>query len=210
MFEDRREAGRKLGKALDKYRGENVIVLAVPKGGVEVGCQAAKYLEADFSLIVIRKLPFPDNPESGFGAVAEDGSSFIYEQFASFYPEQTVQKIIEEQKREIERRIHVLRKGSPLPELKDRTVVVIDDGIAMGSTMRASIKLCQNKGAKKIVVASPVAGREVAATIGQMVDEIVILEKPAFFRAVAQVYRNWYDVSDQEVITIMENYQASR
>lgn len=210
MFEDRREAGKRLAQALKKYKEKDVIVLAIPKGGVEVGYQVAKYLQADFSLIVTRKLPFPDNPESGFGALAEDGSTFIYEQFAFFYPEQTVLKIIDEQKREIKRRIDVLRKGHSLPVIKGKTVILIDDGIAMGSTMKASIKLCQNRGAKKIVVASPVAGREVAGEIGRMVDEAVILEKPVFFRAVAQVYRNWYDVSDQEVMEILEKWEKER
>ena len=210
MFEDRRDAGKKLMQALEKYKGKNVVVLAIPKGGVEVGHQVAEHLKADFSLIVTRKLPFPDNPESGFGAIAEDGSVFIYEQFAFFYPEQTVQKIISEQKKEIKRRIDVLRKGRPLPEIRGKTVILIDDGIAMGSTMRASIKLCQNRGAKKIVVASPVAGREVAEEIGRMVDEVIILEKPMFFRAVAQVYRNWYDVSDQEVMEILEKWEKEQ
>ena len=210
MFEDRRDAGKRLAHALERYKGKNVIVLAIPKGGVEVGHQVARYLKADFSLIVTRKLPFPDNPESGFGAIAEDGSVFIYEQFAFFYPEQTVRRIIGEQKKEIKRRIDILRKGRPLPEIRGKTVILIDDGIAMGSTMRASIKLCQNRGAKKIVVASPVAGREVAGDIGRMVDEIIILEKPVFFRAVAQVYRNWYDVSDQEVMKILEKWEKEQ
>jgi putative phosphoribosyl transferase len=210
MFEDRRDAGKRLAQALKKYKKKDVIVLAIPKGGVEVGYQVAKYLQADFSLIVTRKLPFPDNPESGFGALAEDWSTFIYEQFASFYPEQIIRKIIAEQKREIARRIDVLRKGGTLPQIKGKTVILIDDGIAMGSTMRASIKLCRNKGAKKIVVASPVAGREIAGEIGRMVDEVVILEKPVFFRAVAQVYRNWYDVSDQEVMEILEKWKKER
>ena len=210
MFEDRGDAGKRLAQALEKYKEKKVIVLAIPKGGVEVGHQVAKYLKADFSLIVTRKLPFPDNPESGFGAIAEDGSVFIYEQFAFFYPEQIVRRIIGEQKKEIKRRIDILRKGRPLPEIKGKTVILIDDGIAMGSTMKASIKLCQNRGAKKIVVASPVAGREVAGDIGRMVDEVIILEKPLFFRAVAQVYRNWYDVSDREVIEILEKWEKEQ
>lgn len=209
MFEDRKDAGEKLAKALAKYKDKDVLVLSIPRGGVEVGYQVAKYLNAEFSLIVTRKLPFPDNPESGFGAVAEDGSTFIYESYSYYLSEETINKIIREQKQEIERRIDVLRKGMPLPEVQNKTVILIDDGIAMGSTMSASIKLCKNRKAKKIVVAAPVSGEEMADKLGKMVDEVVILERPRFFQAVAQVYRNWYDVPDQEVIEILEKWDKA-
>lgn len=209
MFEDRKDAGEKLAKALVKYKDEDVLILSIPRGGVEVGYQVAKYLNADFSLIVTRKLPFPDNPESGFGAVAEDGSTFVYKSYTYYLSEETINKIIREQKQEIERRIDVLRKGRPLPEVQNKTVILIDDGIAMGSTMSASIKLCKNRKAKKIVVAAPVSGEEMADKLGKMVDEVVILEKPRFFQAVAQVYRNWYDVPDREVIEILEKWDKT-
>lgn len=209
MFEDRKDAGEKLAKALAKYKDEDVLILSIPRGGVEVGYQVAKYLNAEFSLIVTRKLPFPDNPESGFGAVAEDGSTFIYESYSYYLSEETINKIIREQKQEIERRIDVLRKGMPLPEVQNKTVILIDDGIAMGSTMSASIKLCKNRKAKKIVVAAPVSGEEMADKLGKMVDEVVILERPRFFQAVAQVYRNWYDVPDREVIEILEKWDKA-
>lgn len=210
MFEDRKDAGKKLAKALAKYKDKNALILSIPRGGVEVGYQVAKYLNADFSLIATRKLPFPDNPEAGFGAIAEDGSTFIYESHAYYLSEETINKIIREQKQEIKRRIDVLRKGRPLPEVKNRTVILVDDGIAMGSTMKASVKLCKNKKAEKIVVAAPVSGKEVAEKLGKMVDEIVILEKPRFFQAVAQVYRNWCDVPDREVIEILEKWEQKR
>jgi len=124
-------------------------------------------------------------------------------------PPDTIKKIIREQNAEVKRRIKILRKGQPLPEIKDRTVILVDDGIAMGSTMRAAIILCRNKGAKKVVVAAPVTAPSTAAEFKRIADDVVILEKPANFHAVAQVYRNWYDVSDQEVIGIMEKLQIS-
>ncbi|MCD6295093.1 MAG: phosphoribosyltransferase, partial [Deltaproteobacteria bacterium] len=111
--------------------------------------------------------------------------------------------IIEYQKKEIKRRIKVLRNNRPLPDLKQRTVILIDDGIAMGSTMRAAIKLCRAEKAKKIIVASPVAGESIAGENHKIVEGIVILEIPEFFYAVAQVYINRHDVSDQEAIKIM-------
>lgn len=207
MFEDRKDAGEKLAKALKKYKDKNTLVLAIPRGGVEVGYQVAKYLNASFSILVTRKLPYPDNPETGFGAIAEDGSTFIYRNAVRLLPEGMIDEIIREQKQEIRRRVAVLRKSRPLPALVNRTVILVDDGIAMGSTMRASIILCKNKGAGKIVVAVPVAGERSVAEIGEMVDEIVVLEEPTFFRAVAQVYRHWHDVSDREVIEILKRWQ---
>lgn len=206
MFEDRRDAGKKLAHELDKYGDEDVLVLAIPRGGVAVGFEVAKYLNARFSLLITRKLPFPANPEAGFGALAEDGSKVILDQAAARVPDEEIEKVMERQKEEIKNRIKELRR-EPLSSIKDETVILVDDGIAMGSTMRASIKFCKNKGAKKIVVAVPVASEEVAEEIGEMVDEIIVLEKPEFFRAVAQVYREWHDVSNDEVIQVMEKWE---
>jgi putative phosphoribosyl transferase len=208
MFEDRRDAGERLGRALEKYRDKNAIVLAIPRGGVEVAYHVAKRLNAQLEIIVSRKLPFPDNPESGFGAVAEDGSTFIFHDAAAWLPQKTVAAIIERQKKEIARRISVLRKGRQLPDLAAKTAILVDDGIAMGSTMRASIMLCKNKSAQRIVVATPVTGRDTASEIAELVDELVVLEMPLFFRAVAQVYRNWYDVPDAEVLAIMSRWSV--
>jgi len=205
MFADRKDAGQKLAGALEKYRAEKPLVLAIPKGGVEVGYEVAKYLGCEFSILIARKLPFPDNPEAGFGAVAEDGSTFINDYAAHGLSQHTIVRILKQQRQEIKRRIAALRKGQPLPQIADRTVILIDDGIAMGSTMRAGISLCRNKKAKEIVVASPVAGPDVAAELARIVDDVVVLEKPPFFRAVAQVYANWHDVCDEEVIRILEN-----
>jgi putative phosphoribosyl transferase len=210
MFDDRRDAGRQLAEALADYRDEDVVVLAIPRGGVEVGFQVARALDADFSLVVVRKLPFPDNPEAGFGAIAEDGSTVVAERATYGLGRDTIERVAEFQREEIERRVQVLRRGKPLPDLKGRTVILVDDGIAMGSTMRAAIKLCEHEGAGRIVVAVPVTGEQTAREIGALVDEIVVLEKPPFFRAVAQVYRNWYDVSDREVLRIMETWRNER
>jgi putative phosphoribosyl transferase len=208
MFDDRRDAGEQLARALTGYRGKDVLVLAIPRGGVEVGYRVARALDADFSLVIVRKLPFPNNPEAGFGAIAEDGSRVIIERAAYGLPRDTIERIVEFQREEIKRRTRALRRGNSLPDLTGKTVILVDDGIAMGSTMRAAIKLCEDQGARRIVVAVPVTGERAAREIGALVDEIVILEKPPFFRAVAQVYRNWYDVSDQEVLEIMDAWRS--
>lgn len=206
MFKDRKDAGERLARALEKYKDKNVLVLAIPKGGVEVAYQVAKYINAELSILISRKLPFPDNPEAGFGAIAEDGSTFIINGARFWLSEYAINEIIKEQKQEINRRIIILREGRDLSEISGRKVILIDDGVAMGSTMMASIMLCKNRNAREIVIATPVAGVEVAKKIEQLVDKVVILEKPVYFNAVAQVYENWYDVSDEEVIDILDRW----
>ncbi|MFP4345162.1 MAG: phosphoribosyltransferase [Anaerolineales bacterium] len=207
MFEDRKDAGQQLARALEPYKDEGVLVLAIPKGGAEVGYEVADHLDAEFAFLIARKLPYPNNPEAGFGAVAEDGSLYVSRRAATALPDNLIQVIIDQQREEIERRIEVLRQGRPLPSLKERTVILVDDGIAAGSTMRAAIALCRNQYAGKIVVAAPVSGESVARDLEEMVDEVVILEQPPFFRAVAQVYEKWYDVSDEEAIEILERWR---
>ncbi|MBN2719602.1 MAG: phosphoribosyltransferase [Proteobacteria bacterium] len=210
MFRDRTEAGIRLGEALKGYRGEDVIVLAIPCGGAEVGWQAAQALDCPFSLIISRKLPFPDNPESGFGAVSEDGSLWLLPGIEERMPAAIIERIKTRQIQEIARRITVLRKNRPLPDIGGKTVILVDDGIAMGSTMRASVACCRHKGAGGVVVASPVTGAATAKEMERIADDVVIVEIPRDFYAVAQVYRNWYDVPDEEVIRIMEKTEKER
>ena len=207
MFEDRKDAGQRLAQALEKYKDQDVTVLGIPRGGVEVGYYVAKSIHAHFSMVVSRKLPLPGNPEAGFGALAEDGSTFLVERAAQWVPEEEIETIKKAQKLEIARRIKALRKDRPLPDLRGRVVILVDDGIAMGVTMRAAIQLCRNKKAKKVVAAAPVAGEDVAAEIAETVDELVVLETPVFFQAVAQVYRHWCDVPDSEVLAIMDRWE---
>lgn len=209
MFENRKDAGIRLARLLDEYRGKDVLVLAVPRGGVEVGYEIARHLHAELGLVVARKLPFPDQPEAGFGAIAEDGSIYM-SAHASLLPESTVERVLAVQKEEIKRRVRVLRGDRAAPKIEGRTAILVDDGIAVGSTMRACIAMCKNRGASAIVVAVPVAGSDAVARIGALVDSIVVLETPADFRAVAQVYRDWCDVPDEEVLGIMREYETER
>ncbi len=210
MFENRTDAGKKLAEALEHYKNKGVLVLAIPRGGVEVGFQVAKHLNADLSVLISRKLPFPHNPEAGFGAVAEDGSTVILKDHSFLISEKQIKEIVSKQNQEIKRRVKVLRKGDHLPKIQGRTVILVDDGLAMGSTMRAAIKLCRNKNAQKIVVAVPVAGGRIASEIDKIADETVVLELPRFFQAVAQVYLNWYDVPNEEVIEILKQWKEQK
>jgi putative phosphoribosyl transferase len=120
MFDDRADAGKKLARALTKYKDKKVLVLAIPRGGVEVGYQVVKYLNADFSVLVSRKLPYPDNPEAGFGAIAEEGSMVIFENAEMWVSREEIDEIIERQKEEIKERIKIIRKGQPLPEISNK------------------------------------------------------------------------------------------
>ncbi|MFP4497454.1 MAG: phosphoribosyltransferase [Vulcanimicrobiota bacterium] len=207
MFENRQDAGRKLAEKLMKFKDRQPLVLAIPRGGVEVGFEVARKLDADFSILVARKLPYPDNPEAGFGAVVEDGSFFIFPHAYHYYDKGTINRIIAEQKQEVERRIRVLRDGETLPHIKGRVVILVDDGIAMGSTMRASIAACRNLKAEEIIVAAPVTSNRVKSELQDMVSEVIILETPSNFRAVAQVYRHWYDVPDEEAVKIYRKWE---
>ncbi len=204
MFKDRKDAGQKLAEALQSYKEEDPLVFAIPRGGVELGYEISKALDTDFSLIICRKLPFPFNTESGFGAMAEDGSLYINKLAAASVSQKEIEQIIAQQNLEIKRRIQILRGGRPLPSIKERTVILVDDGIAMGSTMHVAVELCRKEGAKRIIVAVPVASRKTIQKFSQMTDEVVVLESPVHFYAVAQVYENWYDVSDEEVLDLLK------
>jgi putative phosphoribosyl transferase len=210
VFRDRKDAGLRLADALHPCKSQNPLILAIPRGGVEVGFYVALGLEAPLAVLIVRKLPLPDQPEAGFGAIAEDGSTFIIEHLAAALGHDMVAQIIRQQQQEIRRRVEVLRRGEPLPPLENRTVILVDDGIAMGSTVRAAIAMCRNQRAGRVLVASPVASPSTADELAKTADATVILETPIFLTAVAQVYENWYDVSDQEVIDLMNDYNRIR
>jgi len=204
MFRNRTEAGKKLAEKLIKYKAnKEAIILALPRGGVPVAFEGAKKLKIPIDLIIVRKLPIPDNPEAGIGALSETGE-IVWQPQKESYPKDVIEEILIEQKKEIERRTKILRKGRDLPKLKNKIVILIDDGLAMGSTMMAALKTAKKEGAKKVVVAVPVAGKDVLERIKKEADEVVCLEVPLFFQAVAQVYENWYDLDDQEVLKIMK------
>lgn len=208
MFKDRKDAGQRLATALEAYNRCGGIVLGIPRGGVEVGYYVARHLELPLSMVVVRKLPFPDNPEAGFGALAEDGSVYYQEGIAGLIPAALSARILKEQQREVERRIQSLRDGKPLPEIAGKTVLVVDDGVAMGSTMQAAILLCRHQHAAKVIAAAPVAGPSALRELKKTADETVILDVPPDFRAVAQVYQRWYDVTDEEVRQVLRNVRS--
>jgi predicted phosphoribosyltransferase len=211
MFKDRIEAGQQLAEALDEYKEQSdTIVLAIPRGGIILGVEIADVLNIGFSILISRKLPLPSNPESGFGALAEDGSLYLHPQARLWVTEEQIDEIIERQKKVIKERIETLRENKSLPSLEEKTVILVDDGIAMGSTMEAAIRMCRLKRVKKIVVAVPVASPRAMHRFYDLSDDLIVLESPPDFRAVAEVYQNWWDVSDHEALQAMKKIKPEK
>ncbi|MFO7871455.1 MAG: phosphoribosyltransferase family protein [Kiritimatiellia bacterium] len=207
LFNDRTDAGSALAGQLRSHAEKSSLVLGIPRGGVEVGYRVAKDLDLQFSIIMVRKLPFPDNPEAGFGAIAEDGSVYMHP--LAGVPKSTADGVAREQRAEVSRRISALRQGRSLPDLKDRHVILVDDGIAMGSTTQAALMCCRGNKAARVTVAAPVASPDARAALEETADDVVVVLKPSFFRAVADYYRHWYDVPDAEVIDIMSEADSA-
>ncbi len=207
MFNDRKEAGEKLGVALEKFRDMDVVVLGIPRGGAETAYYVARHLNADLALLVSRKLGFPFDPEAAFGAVAEDGSVYISDTGRYTLSEEEINEVLAEEKKEIERRIQILRHGRPLPHLEGKTIILVDDGIATGATLFAAIDLCWKQKAGKIVVAAPIAGRRMQSLLRSRVDDVVILEVPAFYHAVSQGYRYFTNLTDEEAVAFVDQWE---
>lgn len=207
MFKNREEAGRKLGLKLSNYKKDNPIILAIPNGGVEVAYEAAKYLNVEFALIIIKKLPNPFYPEIGFGAITENGISFIFENTNYLLSMNTIETIINEKTLEIEHTKKVFRENYPIPNIDGRTVIIIDDGIIMGSTMHAAIMLCKNKNAKKIIVAVPASNEKVIEEISEVINKVIVLEKLPHLWTVEQAYESCSKVTDKDVLNFIQKYK---
>ena len=207
MFEDRKDAGERLGRALEKFRGLNVLVLGIPRGGVETAYYVARHIDAELSVVITRKLGYPSNPEAAFGAVAEDGSVYISDNARFHLSKGEMNDVLRQQREEIKRRIKKIRRGNPLPEIRDRIVIIVDDGIATGATLIATIDLCKRRMALKIVVAAPIASEGMREILQAMVDEVVILEIPPFFSAVSQGYKHFNNLSDEEALSFIETWE---
>lgn len=210
MFADRKDAAIQLAHALEKYKGINALVLGIPRGGAETAYYVAMHLDAELSMLISRKLGHPDNPEYAFGAIAEDGSTYLSPYATRDLSEETIHSVEEAQKKEIERRIKTLRKGKALPELKGRTVILVDDGIATGATVFAAIEMCKKQSAGKIVVAAPVSAQDTKDRLAQKADEVVVLDVPEYYHAVSQVYESFYQLSDSDAMGFMERWEKER
>ena len=206
-FRDRRDAGVRLANPLINYKdAKDVLVLALPRGGVVTGYEIASRLNCPFDVIIVRKLGLPWQPELAIGAVAETGRVVLNESIISAYgvSEEYIEGEIARQKIEIRRRISLYRKRGKIHDLKDKVIILADDGVATGATMKAAISTLKAEGIKRLVVAVPVAPPETAAALRQDVDEFICLETPSDFMAVGAYYLDFAQVSDEEVVEILE------
>lgn len=210
MFIDRRDAALQLAAKLEKYRADQPLVLGIPRGGAETAYYIAHHLQADFSLVIVRKLGRPGNPEFAYGALAEDGTVYYTPHAAEEVPYNSRKAIEVQQQKEIERRIRLFRKGVAMTSLKGRTVIITDDGIATGATVVAAIRMCRKLGAARIILAAPVAFQGILTTLRREADEVIILQTPPIFHAVGQAYQVFYNLSDQEALAFLEKWEREK
>ena len=205
-FKDRADAGRQLGEYLKPKYGElNPLVMGIPRGGVAVAYYVAAALDTKFSIIVSRKLSFPGNPELGFGAVTEEHQLYVSGLGKDLLGQAKIEAIVKTQFAEVERQLRVYRMGLPLPDMKGRIVILVDDGIAMGVTLVPLIGLCRKKGASKVILAVPVSGRDYDLHLYRA-DAIEVLVQSDHFHGVGQVYRQFGALTDQQVLAFV-NFQ---
>ena len=207
MFRDRRDAGIQLSLRLKKYKDKrDILVLALPRGGVVTGYEIARYLKAPLDVIIVRKIGFPGQPELGIGAVSETGAIALNEYLISTYSIRMdyIEREISRQKEEITRRVNLYRQGKRLHGLEGKTIILVDDGVATGGTIRAAISTLKEEKLNKLVIALPVAPPEVADKLKEMGDEFICIEIPEDFVAVGAHYHDFSQVSDEEVVEILQ------
>ncbi|GBC74957.1 Putative phosphoribosyl transferase [archaeon HR06] len=207
MFKDRSEAGKKLVQLLKELKGKDLVVLAIPRGGVIVGYEIAKELKAKLDVIIPRKIGAPLDPELAIGAIGEDGTLYLIENLVNQLgvSKEYIEEEVERQLREIKRRALKYRKGREALDVKGKTVILVDDGLATGATMKAAIMQVKKREPKEIFVAVPVSPRDTLLEISKMVDKVYCLATPEPFFAIGQFYRNFEQVSDDVVIELLTN-----
>jgi predicted phosphoribosyltransferase len=203
MFKDRFDAGGRLADALSKYRNDpDAIILAIPRGALQIGKVLHQRLGLPLDIIVTKKIPHPMSEEFAVGAVGPDGEYFLTESASGID-----QEYIEREKKRIEKAVEEkyarYRGKRPKPEIEGKTVIIVDDGIATGSTMMAAIHVIRKQKAAKIVVAVPVGPPDTVAAMGKVADEVVCLITPQMFFAIGQFYENFVQVEDEEAIAIL-------
>lgn len=206
VFEDRWDAGRRLGRKLKELGIRADVVFAIPAGGVPVGYEVAKAIGSKLDVLICRKVLIPWNREAGFGSVAPDGSVFVNEVYARELglTEDEIKAAVEEQLHEIKRRIRIFRDGRPYTSLNGASVIVVDDGIAAGYTMFSAVKFLKKLKAGKITIAVPTCHTSSAYRLANEVDCLICLNaRGGMVYAVADAYREWHDLSDEEVLEIL-------
>ena len=206
QFRDRTHAGQALASRLEHYRREpRLVVLALPRGGVPVAFEVASALKAPLDVFIVRKLGVPGHEEYAMGAIASGGVRVLNPQAAVLaIPQHTVESVTARERFELERRERLYRGDRPPPVLEDRVVILVDDGLATGSTMRAAVTAVKQLKPRRVVVAVPVAAPETCEEFRHEVDEVVCALTPAYFRAVGIWYEDFEQTTDEEVHALLE------
>ena len=207
IYKDRKDAGLQLASRLTKYKDrEDVLVLALPRGGVVIGYEVAKALNCLLDIIIIRKIGFPGQTELAIGAVSETGAVVLNEDIISTYTvsKEYIEEEISRQKKEISRRITLYRSGKGIPPLDGKIIILVDDGVATGATIKAAISTLKKEKIVRLVAALPVSSKEAEEKIKKTVDEWVCPETPADFAAVGNYYQDFTQVSDEEVVELLK------
>lgn len=207
MYEDREDAGRKLGEALSFLNDENdVLVLGIPRGGVVVASEVARAIGAPLDVIITRKVGAPGNPELAVGAVTQEGAFVPEPDLVSrlHVPEGYLKSEVVRQGQDIDSRMKRYRGGRPNPRLEGKTIVIVDDGVATGSTVRAAIESAKLRKPKSVILAVPVGAREPMEALAKVADRIVCLSMPDFFFAIGEFYEDFDQVDDQTVEKLIE------
>jgi predicted phosphoribosyltransferase len=208
-FRDRAEAGRILADELARDRTlDGALVLALPRGGVPVAAEVAEALDAPLDVMIVRKLGFPGQPELAMGAIASGGAVILNPAIAELVPEDEEQAIVDLELDEVTRREAVYRRGRPPPSLGGRTVILVDDGLATGATMRAAVAAARAERPKQIVVAVPVAPPSTIHVLRREAERIVCPMVPPYFAAIGLWYEDFHQVSDEEVIGLLDRAAA--
>src|SRR5579875_2593723 len=202
LFRDRTEAGQILADKLASYAHRpDVLVLALPRGGVPVGYEVAQALHVPLDVFLVRKLGLPGQEELAMGAIASGGIRVLNEEVIDKLnvPEEIIDAVAAEEQQELSRREHDYRAGRPPPDVRGRTVILVDDGLATGSTMRAAVAALRQQGPARIVVAVPVGAPETCTQLRREADEVVCAETPEPFYAVGAWYEDFSQTTDEEV-----------
>jgi len=206
MFQDRIDAGEQLTKKLLNYKDqEDTIVVGLPRGGVPVAYEISRNLNLPLDVVCPRKIGAPSNKEFAIGAITETGEGIFdthtIDQLG--IPQDYIDEEVSKEKKRAQHRLDIYRKEMPPRNLKGKTVLIIDDGLATGSTMKAAIQSIRAEGADEIIVAIPVSPPETLKEIRSMVDEVICLDAPGYFQAVGQFYIDFSPTQDEEVIALM-------
>lgn len=207
VFEDRSDAGKKLSLFLSDYKNSNSIVLAIPSGGVPIGKELADFLSVEFDLLIVRKIQIPWNPEAGFGAINLDGDVILNETLLRYLElsEDAIKSQIDKTREILGKRNELFRNSKPFPSLKNKTAIVVDDGLASGYTMVAGIEYVRKREPQKIIIATPTGSLRTVEKLSEIVDFIYCLNiREGYPYAVADAYKNWYDLRDEEVLRILK------